>query len=112
MAEAIVFAVYMPPQLPGPGIDVRSISSSSLSSILPAARAPTASNTEMMSRRFLPGLMVPPYTKMAGRSRRASAIMQPGMFLSQPPIAITPSNPCAPETVSMESAMTSRDTSE
>jgi hypothetical protein len=34
------------------------------------------------------------------------------MFLSQPPIATTPSKPCAPETVSIESAMTSRDTSE
>ena len=42
----------------------------------------------------------------------ASAIMQPGMFLSQPPIATTPSKPCAPTTVSMESAITSRDTME
>ncbi len=40
------------------------------------------------------------------------AIMQPGMFLSQPPIATTPSKPCAPTTVSIESAITSRDTSE
>jgi hypothetical protein len=38
--------------------------------------------------------------------------MQPGMFLSQPPIATTPSKPCAPTTVSMESAITSRETSE
>ncbi len=60
MAEAIELAVYMPPQLPGPGMAVRSISDSSLSLIVPAARAPTASNTEMMSRRFLPGLIVPP----------------------------------------------------
>ena len=36
----------------------------------------------------------------------------PGMFLSQPPMATKPSKPCAPTTVSMESAMTSRDTSE
>ncbi len=34
------------------------------------------------------------------------------MFLSQPPIATTPSMLCAPHAVSMESAMTSRDTSE
>ena len=34
------------------------------------------------------------------------------MFLSQPPIATTPSNPWAPATVSIESAMTSRETSE
>ena len=40
------------------------------------------------------------------------AIMQPGMFLSQPPIATSPSKPWAPTTVSIESAITSRDTSE
>src|SRR3954470_8554986 len=38
--------------------------------------------------------------------------MQPGMFLSQPPIATTPSNPSQPATVSIESAITSRDTRE
>ena len=43
---------------------------------------------------------------------RAIAIMAPGMFLSHPPTATTPSMLCAPQTVSMESAMTSRDTSE
>jgi hypothetical protein len=40
------------------------------------------------------------------------AMAQPGMFLSQPPMATMPSKPSAPATVSMESAMTSRDTSE
>src|ERR1700735_192758 len=40
------------------------------------------------------------------------AIMQPGMFLSQPPMATRPSSSSQPITVSMESAMTSRDTSE
>ena len=40
------------------------------------------------------------------------AITQPGMFLSQPPIATSPSKPCAPTTVSIESAITSRETSE
>jgi hypothetical protein len=40
------------------------------------------------------------------------AMMQPGMFLSQPPMATTPSMPSQPTTVSMESAMTSRLTSE
>jgi hypothetical protein len=38
--------------------------------------------------------------------------MQPGMFLSQPPSATRPSKPCAPTTVSIESAITSRETSE
>lgn len=37
---------------------------------------------------------------------------QPGMFLSQPPIVIRPSKPWQPVTVSMESAMTSRETRE
>src|SRR5450755_3908432 len=37
---------------------------------------------------------------------------QPGMFLSQPPMATTPSNSSQPTTVSMESAITSLDTSE
>ena len=40
------------------------------------------------------------------------AMAQAGMFLSQPPIATKPSKPCAPTTVSMESAITSRETSE
>ena len=40
------------------------------------------------------------------------AIMQPGMFLSQPPIATRPSSISHPITVSIESAITSRDTSE
>ena len=34
------------------------------------------------------------------------------MFLSQPPIATRPSKPSPPTTVSIESAITSRDTSE
>ena len=60
IADAIVFAVYIPPQAPGPGIAVCSTSKSSASSILPPDRAPTASNTETISRRFAPGLIVPP----------------------------------------------------
>ena len=43
---------------------------------------------------------------------RAIAIMAPGMFLSHPPTASTPSMLCARQAVSMASAMTSRDTSE
>ena len=43
---------------------------------------------------------------------RAIAIIAPGMFLSQPPMASTPSMLCAPQTVSIESAMTSRETRE
>src|SRR5437868_6428775 len=40
------------------------------------------------------------------------AMIESGMFLSQPPIETKPSMPAQPTTVSMESAMTSRDTSE
>src|SRR2546429_405607 len=40
------------------------------------------------------------------------AMSEPGMFLSQPPIATNPSMPAQPTTVSMESAMTSRETRE
>src|SRR2546427_9763013 len=44
--------------------------------------------------------------------RRAMAIMAPGMFLSHPPTASTPSMHWALQTVSTESAITSRETSE
>src|SRR5947207_2831501 len=44
----------------------------------------------------------------AGRLSRAIAMMQPGMFLSQPGMATKPSYHCAPMTVSMESPMRSR----
>ena len=43
---------------------------------------------------------------------RAMAITQAGIFLSQPPMATKPSMHSQPTTVSIESAMTSRDTSE
>ena len=42
----------------------------------------------------------------------ANPIKQPGIFLSQPPIAIKPSNPSHPATVSIESAITSLETKE
>lgn len=49
---------------------------------------------------------------MPGTFMRASAIMHPGMFLSQPPTATTPSI-CWPLTAtSIKSAITSRETSE
>ena len=49
MAQAMVLAVYMPPQEPGPGIAQLSISLSSWSEIFWAACLPTASKTETMS---------------------------------------------------------------
>ena len=55
---------------------------------------------------------MPPYTKTEGRLSLARPITQPGIFLSQPPIATTPSNPWHDVTVSIESAITSLETRE
>ncbi|MNI81536.1 hypothetical protein D3C73_1381610 [compost metagenome] len=60
MAEAMVLAVYMPPQEPGPGIATSSICLTWISLMSPRAFWPTASNTEMMSVCPAPGRMVPP----------------------------------------------------
>ena len=46
--EAIVLAVYMPPQAPSPGQIARSIRSTSSRVILPARQAPTASKASMI----------------------------------------------------------------
>ena len=61
---------------------------------------------------YWPGMMEPPYMKMPGTLRRAKAIMQPGMFLSQPAMVMRPSMRSPKVTSSMESAMTSRLTRE
>ena len=119
IALAIVLAVYMPPHEPAPGMAYFSTSLSSSSVSSPLACLPTASNTETISIGLRcsssscgirPGKIVPPYTNTAGRLRRARAIMQPGIFLSQPPMATRPSKPSAATTVSIESAITSRET--
>jgi len=65
MAEAMVLAVYMPPQEPGPGIEQVSTIFRPASSSLCAECWPTASKTETMSHSFLesgwiPGRIVPP----------------------------------------------------
>ena len=60
--ELIVLAVNMPPHAPSPGHARRSISSSSSSLIVPAALAPTASNTLVMSSArpwYSPGMIEP-----------------------------------------------------
>ena len=41
---------------------------------------------------FSPGFIEPPYTKIEGLFNLASPIRHPGIFLSHPPIATTPSN--------------------
>ena len=54
-AEAMVFAVYIPPQAPSPGQIARSIRSTSSSLISPRAHAPTASKASMIvTSRLLP----------------------------------------------------------
>ena len=55
IADAMVLAVYIPPQDPGPGIAVDSICSSSISLISLFALLPTASKTLTISVWFLPG---------------------------------------------------------
>ena len=46
--EAIVLAVYMPPQAPSPGQIARSMASTSSRVISPRAQAPTASKASMI----------------------------------------------------------------
>ena len=57
-------------------------------------------------------MIEPPYSITLGTSSRHSAITVAGIVLSQPLIAITASNMWASQTSSIESAITSRLTSE
>src|SRR6185295_11061560 len=59
-----------------------------------------------------PGNIVPPYTKIDGRLSLAMAIMVPGKLLSHPEIPTSASYMCALIIISIESAITSRLTSE
>ena len=111
----MVFAVYMPPHAPTPGSAFLSMHSKSSFDMVPELNAPTDSNTDTICRSlplWRPGLMVPPYTRIAGMFMRITPINAPGRFLSQPPMARTPSMNWLCTAVSMASAMTSRDTSE
>jgi hypothetical protein len=96
------------------------MASTSSRDILPAAQAPTASNASMIvtvrsdpSESFaIPGRIEPAYRNTDARSRRAAAMSMPGRDLSQPARSTEPSSRSAIITVSTESAITSRDTSE
>ncbi len=59
-----------------------------------------------------PGMIEPAYRKTLARSSRAAAISMPGSDLSQPASSTEPSRRSAIITVSTESAITSRETSE
>jgi len=109
--QFIEFAVNMPAQEPQPGQALSSIRASSLASILPAFRAPTASNTLLRSRLRPPSSsdsMGPPEMKMEGRFSLAAAISMPGMILSQLGIKTSASKQCARTMHSTLSAMSSR----
>mmetsp|Transcript_43047 Transcript_43047/g.78263 ORF Transcript_43047/g.78263 Transcript_43047/m.78263 type:complete len:389 (-) Transcript_43047:384-1550(-) len=113
IAVANVFAVYIPPHAPAPGQACLMMSRRSPSSMEPARYFPYASNVETISnvspRRDRPDAMVPPYIITEGLLTRIMAITQPGMFLSHPGMVTKASYHCAPITVSMLSAMISRD---
>ncbi len=113
--DAMVLAVNMPAQEPSVGQALRSMASSSDWLMVPADRAPTASKTDTMSSASplrLPGRIEPPYRNTLGRLSRAAAMSMPGSDLSQPAKVSRPSMRSACMTVSTESAMTSRDTSD
>ena len=115
IATAIVLAVYMPPHAPAPGHAWRTISMRCSSVMTPAMYSPYDWKAEMMSRGLpsaCPARIVPPYTISDGRFSRAIAMTDPGMFLSQPGTVTSASYHCAPITVSIESAIRSRDGSE
>ena len=64
-AEDMVFAVYMPPQEPVPGTELRSMPSKSSWLIRPWEYSPTASKIDTMVKSLPfhePGRIVPPYT--------------------------------------------------
>ena len=61
-AQAMVLAVYMPPQAPSPGQMARSISSTFSRVISPRAQAPTASKASMIDTSLpstVPGMIEP-----------------------------------------------------
>ena len=112
---AMVLAVNMPPQAPSPGQMARSIRSTSARVIFPARQAPTASKASTIVTSWpsiRPGMIEPAYRKTLARSSRAAAIIIPGRLLSQPASSTEPSSRSAIITVSTESAITSRLTSE
>ena len=119
--DAMVLAVYMPPQAPSPGQIARSMRSTSSRLMSPRAQAPTASKASMIVTSFsVPSVELDPARRdrarveehADARSRRAAAMSMPGSDLSQPASSTEPSRRSACMTVSTESAMTSRETSE
>src|SRR3990167_9375972 len=94
IADAIVFAVYIPPQAPQPGHERPSTSLNSDGLIFPALYLPTASKTLTILRSlfsYRPGRIVPPYNVIPMTLFRANGISDAGIVLSHPDNAIVPS---------------------
>ena len=113
MAQAMVFAVYMPPQQPGPGIAVLSTSCSSLSVIVPLRVRPDG----LEDRDDVAVLVAPGGWCRHRRTRRAVQPRHGHHAARHVLVAAADGHEAVqalrrPTTVSMESAMTSRDTSE
>ncbi|KAH3659803.1 hypothetical protein OGATHE_005848 [Ogataea polymorpha] len=94
-AEAMVLAVYIPPQDPGPGQACRTISFLCSSFMVLLRYCPydwkadtTSSFSGTPAQVPEPGRIVPPYTMMDGLLCLAKPIRTPGMFLSQDGIPI------------------------
>ena len=115
IADAIVLAVYIPPHAPAPGQEFLTTPLKSSSEIELLNFCPSASKAETIfnfSPFHSPEWIVPPNTMIEGLFSLPMAIKEPGIFLSQPTSAIIASYHCAPITVSIESAITSRETKE
>ncbi len=115
VTQAMVLAVNMPWQEPGPGQAQVSSSARSLSDSSPFRTLPTASKALIRftrSPRNRPECIAPAVTTMVGMSSRAAAISMPGVILSQFVSSTSPSKAWAVATDSMTSAISSRDGSE
>ena len=85
--QAMVLAVYWPPQEPADGQATHSSALSSLSDMRPPAWAPTASKTSCTVTSlplWRPGRIDPPYMNTDGTFSRTIAIIMPGNDLSHP----------------------------
>ena len=115
MAEAMVFAVYMPPHAPAPG---HAVAHDCLPLLLgdgvgdELAVALEGGDDVQLLAILMAGADGSAIDHQLGRLSLPMAMRHPGMFLSQPGMETLASYHWAPITVSMESAIRSRDCSE
>ena len=108
--QFMVFAVNMPAHEPHVGQMTSSISLSSSSDIIPAARFPTASKMLLRSMSLppiVPASIGPPLIITVGMFSESAAIAIPGMILSQLVTSTRASRACARTITSMESMISS-----